>query len=195
MTALATIEDLFDRLVDISGIDQNRAESLLLDASAAVRRYTGQHFTLVENDEVKFRARRGVVVLSQRPVVEVTSVVDLNGNAVLYSFDGIERIALSPNVPDTFAWEPWRNGLETAVITYTHGYTTIPQDVVAIVCQAAARAYGRDPRESGIQQEAIAGYSYSIGPAAAAGAVGLLPGEKEILDVYRRRVGMTVVGP
>jgi hypothetical protein len=66
-----------------------------------------------------------------------------------------------------------------------------PDGVIGIVCQMAMRAFGVDPTSSGHQQESIGGYSYSMGTSASSGAVGMLPDERRVLDLYRR-VGATI---
>jgi hypothetical protein len=48
------------------------------------------------------------------------------------------------------------------------------------------RSLGRTPLDSGVTQQAIAGYSETIGAVGAAGAVGFLNEEKAALDRYRR---------
>lgn len=64
-----------------------------------------------------------------------------------------------------------------------------PDDVVAIVCQMVGRSIGRPADETALRQEAIAGYSYTVGAAASAGPVGLLADEKEALRDYRKPAG------
>lgn len=193
---LADVDDLEARLGrELSAEETAKAEQLLVDASASVRGYTGQQFTLVTNDEVRLRPRNGYVRLPQRPVNAVDSVEDIDDNEVLYVWEGLDRVRVSPNVPDTFAWEPWGTGIPAVDVVYDHGYAEIPDDIVAVVCSVVLRAMGTDPLSTGVQQESIAGYSYSVGSAAAAGGLGLLPGERETLDRYRSVGGTAWVTP
>lgn len=192
MTALATTEDLEARLGrELTVLELVRAEALLADASGSVILYTGQEFVESETTAT-FAIRRGVIRLPQRPVTEVASVEDSDSNALTYQWDeGTDRIDVSAQVPNTFAWVPYRNPLRRATVTYTHGYTLIPDAVIGVVCSIVLRALGQSATDAGITQESIDGYSYSRGTIAAAGAFGLLPDEKATLDVYRR-VGGTI---
>lgn len=190
MTALASSDDIEVRLGRaFVGSEEARVEALLDDASASVRAYTGQHFELVENDEIRLQVRRGIVTLPQRPVVAVTSVADVDAVDVTYQWDAGDRLNL--NVTPLNAWEiePRRNRVTYVDVVYTHGYETIPEDIVRIVCNMALRAFGVPAESSGLQQESIAGYSYAVGSAAAAGAGGMLPSERADLDKYRRQFG------
>lgn len=191
MTSLASIEQLeiaLGRDVD----DVSRAKFLLDTASATVRLATGQQFDLAETTE-RFRIRRGYVKLSQRPVVAVSAVVDVNTNPVLFEWLGGERVKVSPNVIDDFAWEPWSSGLTVVDVTYEHGFAVIPDDIIGIVVQVAGRALGTTPDQSALQSENLGAYGYSTGGAAASGAAGLLAGERAILEAYRRTAGTVSV--
>lgn len=189
MAALATVEQ-FTALLGrpLSADEESQVGALLDGASARVRTYTGQDFTqATTTSQVKVRNR--IARLPQRPVTAVASVVDLNGNAVVYTWLNDDRIQIGHRFQhDTFAFEPWHDPLGEVRVSYTHGYTDIPDDIVAVVCQVAARAFGRPADTTGLQQESIAGYSYSVGAAAAAGTVGLMLDEKAALDVYRRTI-------
>lgn len=190
MAALATTDDLADRLGRSFSADEAAQAALLLDdASAAVRGHTGQQFTEDTTTE-RLRVRNGRVRLAQLPVTDVDGVTDIDGNDVAFTWDGGERLDVSSSVPDNWAWEPRKSGLAYVDVTYTHGYATIPDVIVAVVCQMAGRALGRPADETGVTQESIAGYSYTVGAAAAAGAVGMLADERAVLDRYRRIGGM-----
>lgn len=79
-------------------------------------------------------------------------------------------------------------------VTFTAGWDPVPADIVAVVCQAAARALGTDPTSTGVQQETAGPFSISYGGAAAAGPVGFLPGEHATLARYRRTARAITVG-
>lgn len=187
MASLATIAQVEARLArDLTGADETRMQALLDDASAAVRGYTGQEFTS-SSTTLRLKARTGVLRLPQRPVTAVASVEDTDGNALSYEWMGDDRIYLWSLSPLN-AWEIniSRTRLLYVDITYTHGYAAVPDDIVAVVCQMASRAYGISPTDSGRQSESIQGYSYSVGGAAASGGVGMLNDERAVLDRYRR---------
>lgn len=182
---LASTTDVALRLGrELTDAEGDRMEAILADASASVRAYTGQQFTEATTTDT-FRVRRNVVVLPQRPV---TAVSDAGG--VYYRWDGLDRVHFSMGSADSFEWEPWiGGGPRTVTITYSHGYDEIPADIVGVVCSIALRAWGRKPEDGGLQQESIAGYSYSVGSAGAAGGFGMLPDERAVLDRYRRVAG------
>lgn len=182
MADLATVADLEARLGrSLDATETIRAEALLAGASARVRAYTGQQFEQATSS-VRLRSRGGRIRFPQRPVTDVASITDVDGNAI--DFDWYAGSVIG--------------GLGVRVdwvdATYTHGYATIPDDVVEVVCQMVLRAFGSDPSASAITQESVEGYSYSIGAAGAAGAVGMLADEKAALDVYRRKGGTIRVG-
>lgn len=185
---LATTDDLAVRLGrDLTETEVAQAEALIAGASARVRTYTGQDFTVVEDDTVQVKVRNGVARLPQRPVTAVAGVEDLNDNTVTHTWLNDDRVQVGVTALNWFEVEPYRNALLEVVVTYTHGYEEIPSDVVDVVCSMAARSMARGPDSGAIQSESIAGYSYSLGATAAAGTVGLLNDERAALDVYRRR--------
>lgn len=185
MKALAAVGQLTDRM-EVAP-DATRAARALDDASAAVRAYTGQTFDRVVTTE-RLHMRRGSARLPQRPVHEVTAVTTLAGTAVAFTWDGADRVwltwpavPLAPYTPEALAG--------VVLATYDHGYDYPPDDIVAVVCNVAARALGSPPENSGTNTESITNYSITLGPVGAAGAVGLFRDEQAILDRYRRTAG------
>lgn len=186
MSDLATTDDLEARLGrDLTTAEAARAAGVLADVSASIRSYCGQLFDEAESTQ-RLRVRRGRVRLPQRPVTEVESVVDKAAVAVPFTWDGLDVVLIGAMVADTWAVEPWRTGLSVVDVTYTHGYATIPADLVGVACSVALRALGQSPTMGGITTESIEGYSYSLGPAGAAGSFGLLNDERAALDRYKR---------
>jgi len=194
MTALATSTDVEARLGrTLTAAETARIDGLLADVSAAVRGAAGQTFTAATTT-VTLHSRTGEIRLPERPVTAVTAVTDLDNNSISYQWDGLDRISVSiPGVFYTFETDGYPKPL-TVKITYTHG-GTVPDDIVAVVCQITARVLGQDPTTSGIQQEAIGGYFYTIGTAAAAGGVGMLPPEQQVCARYRRVGGTAWIAP
>jgi hypothetical protein len=184
MDPLATEADIAARLSRaLTGTEAARVDALLTDASAAVRSHVPQEFTRATTTD-RLLVRRGVVRLPQRPVIAIDAVIGATGNPVLYRWDGDDLLHSTGDVPDTFAWVPYCDGPRYVDVTYTHGYAPIPDDIVAVVCSIVTRALGRIPTDAGLTSESIAGYSYSIGSAAAAGGLGMLPDERAVLDFY-----------
>ena len=197
MTALATPSDVVNRLGrPLTDTEAQRVDALLTDASAAVRNYTGQQFT-EGTTTVALTPERGTVTLSQRPVTDVTTIADVDGNDVTFTWYSGGTVYLYPLGTDTrLDLNAVAPPVAPVTVTYDHGYAagSIPEDIVAVVCGVTLRALGRTPLESGVMQQSIRGYSETIGPVGAAGPVGFLNEEKAILDKYRRPVGRVLAG-
>lgn len=190
MTSLASVPQLQARLTtDI--VDMERALALLDDASAVVRGYTGQDFTQATTTD-RVQVKRGWVKLPQRPVTAVSAVVDTNDNTILFEWLSGDRVQIQPNL-DEFSNVPWQGGLKWVDVTYTHGYATVPDEIVAVVCQIAGRALGTSPDAAALTSEGIGSYQYATGGAAASGAAGMLAGERAVLDRYRRHARSTSI--
>jgi hypothetical protein len=187
MDPLATIEDVEARLGRVldAGEDE-RVAALLDDASAAVRAYTGQGFTS-EETTARLIPRNGKLNLPQRPVTAVSAVKTVDGDDIVFTWWIGNNVTVGATNLNWFEV----NGVPSQPldVTYTHGYDTVPADIVAVVCQIVGRAMTKPADEAGYTQESIAGYSYALGAAAAAGAVGMLNDEKAVLDRYRRPGG------
>lgn len=184
MTSLANTSDVSVRLGrTLDANETTRVESILADVSAAVRRFCGQTFTASTTTE-RLRVSRAVVRLPEWPVNSVTSVVDMNSNAILYNWYDGDVINVS-NL-DSWANEPWATAPQWVDVTYNHGYSSIPDDLVGIVCQIASRVLGTKPDHTAKSSEQLGDYRYSIGSAAASGPVGLLPSEREALTMWKR---------
>lgn len=187
MADLATPDDVVARLGrDLTSVEAAKVAALLTDASASVRNYTHQTISQVVGDTVQVSVRNGKLRLPQRPVTAVTSVNNLGALPLYYQWLGNDTIAMGPTGINAFGWEPFRNPVGTVQVVYTHGYSTIPDDIIGVVCSIVLRALGREPTDAGITSESIQGYSYSLGSTGAAGAFGLLQGEKDILENYLR---------
>src|SRR5690606_36466189 len=122
MAPLATVEDLEARLGrELTSEEAARANALLADASALIRGWTRQDFTLTLGDVITLRPVGTVVRLPQRPVQAVTAVVAVGGSEAIpdvplpvgsWTWDGIDKVDIWP--PDT-SWllslpESWADG-------------------------------------------------------------------------------------
>lgn len=186
---LATLEDLEARLGrDLTSVSA-RAEALLRDASAKFRAEANGQEINRRSSTVRATLRDGRVRLSQVPVVSITSVEDIDGDSISYEWDGRETLTFV--TVGSFEIEPIRSPQFVVDVTYVHGYEFVPDDVIATVCQIAGRALGQNADETGLSQETIGSYSYSVGGAAAAGPLGMLADERSIARRYRRS-GQTI---
>lgn len=189
MAALATIEDVEDRLGRaVTDADERlRIDTLLADASAKVRAYTGRQWQS-GTVTTTMRVRGGFVTLGK--AASVTSITNpATGQDVPYVFDGIDRAYIWPSIYRSALDYDWP-GVMPATITVTYvADDPVPDAVKAVVCQMVGRAFGTPLEDTGRQQESITNYSYTVGAAAAAGAVGMLQDERETLDLFAATYG------
>lgn len=195
--AFATTDDLEARLGrDLTASELARADALLDDVTAAVVNYTGQTFTL-ETTTTRLKVRYGVVRLPQRPVVSVDAVKNVTGSDVAYTWDTRDRLDLPGcgNALNAFEIEPYRIAPGYVDVTYEHGYTVVPADILGIVCNIALRNLGQDPTDAATVSETVDGYTYRLNAATGGGSFGILGAEMAALDRYRRQGGtMTLAG-
>jgi len=191
--AIADVSDFLQ--IEISDADKVAScQRAITEATAAIRNYCRQYIELVEDDEHTFDVRpaRWNLLLPEVPVVEVSSVVE-DGETLTadddYQVDNSGQI-----------WRVsrrWTAGIQIVVVTYTHGYETIPDDVIGVCTRAASRAYqaGLKAEDAagvpGIASKALGDFSVSFTGDGAEGVMGasaarmLLLSEKDVLDKYR----------
>lgn len=102
------------------------AQAACDQASAVVEDYCKRSFAQVIDDEITLRWRPSIV-LPNPPVTEISSV-DVDGTAAEYDLDESGRL-----------W-PLTRGSQI-VITYTHGFATIPETVKLVALRLAARIF------------------------------------------------------
>lgn len=189
---IASYTDVVDRLGRaLTSEETAKVQALLIDATSSVVAYAGQTFVSAETTAL-LPIRNREVRLPQRPVTAVASVVDQFANVLPF-------IWITGDSTVTLASSTWINAYELNLlpwtrvskvnVTYTHGFSPVPDDVIGIVCQIVARSLGTSAAEDGLSSETIAGYSYTRSAESLAGAFGLLPDEKRILDRYRNLAG------
>lgn len=174
--SLATVADLAAALRKEIDPADTAALAALENASAIVEAYLGQPVELVEDDEITIDGPGiTVVLLPCYPVTEIGSIEE----------DGEE---LDPETD--FEWSAnghlrrlnrdWTSHLRGLVVTYSHGYATVPTAIKSVVVAMAGRLY--DVPFS-VRQESIGGYSVTY--AAQTGPT-LQAAEALILDSYKR---------
>lgn len=134
-------------------------------AQEAVRGYCGWHIAPSVTQKVTLDGPGGrLLLLPSLHVTEVVTVV--NDGAVVtdpeWSASGMIR----------GCWSSRFRGIE---VTFTHGFNPVPQDLLEVVTQMASYAQELvSAGASGIATQMASGpHSFSVSPAAAAGAVGL----------------------
>ena len=171
--ALATISDVEARLGRTLTVSEtSKANAYLTDASAMFVQRAVQKFEVSEST-VRLFPKDGVVRLVQRPVIEIITVKDIDGNEIDYTFDGHQSLY---DLGD----------LRGVTVNYEHGSANIPDDVVAVVAGMVARTLSISPdAAAGVQQQAVGPFSQSYATWAVGAQVMLSPAEVKVADYYR----------
>ena len=205
---LATTDDVAALLQrDLTATELTNATRLLGMASDMVRRYTRQTLHQVTETVVLPGNWDNSLVLPQRPVTNVASVL-INGAAPSYqvwrTIDDTLFLGTGAYQPDfgvllwggNALWGPagsntgpqatgatWGGPQAQITVTYTHGFATIPGDIVNVVAGLVAIAIASPV---GVQSEKIGGYQVGY-TRSEGGAMALQAADKEILNYYRKR--------
>lgn len=170
MTSLATLEEFCAREgLDpsaLSNTQKAKIEALLEDASAYVRRLSGQNFTVTTHTATMKAGNRFATGLPQRPVRRIISV---NGEPVDNE-------------------NPWEHDFagRSAKIEYEAGYDEIPGEIVGMVCGMVQRVINVNQlARTGVTQHSVGPYSISFAGWAIGGTISVSPQERAILRRYR----------
>jgi hypothetical protein len=196
-TPLVTQEDLEAALQRT--LDSAQAAMAIRRASARVRKYARQQFTLVENDTVTFPGGGRVLRLPQRPIVvddtHPLTVVELFGisNEEYTALEGRDFTRIGTELTRGEQWwaptrlmgwpfmRPMGIWAQRVRVTYSHGYTEVPDDVVDIVLDLAQMNL---TNPQGLRSESIDDYSRTFASETIGGAL-LTASHKEALRQYR----------
>ena len=193
-----TVDDVEDFLqIEISEAAAVAAcERAIEEATEAIRNYTHQVISQV-TETITIDGKGGwKIFLPQVPVTAVTSVIE-NDETLTGDDDfklGQHGILYRLN-------HHWSAGVQNVSVRYTHGYATIPEDIVGVATRSAARVYQAGLRSkehngiAGVGGLTLGDYSVTYG-AEQGGGVGegimgvsaarvLLLSEKDILARYR----------
>ncbi|MEV5138431.1 hypothetical protein AB0K71_05735 [Streptomyces syringium] len=195
---LATAADLEAALG--RAVDTAQADLALRRASARVRRYTRQNFTFTAGETTVLRGGERVLALPARPLVVDAShpltVVELSGMTGIefactegrdFTRLGNELTRGEPWYQPTrlMGW-PWNRPLGVWApqvrVTYSHGYTEVPDDVVDVVLDLAAMNLSNPEN---LRSVSIDDYSRTFA-AETIGGARLSASHKEDLRAYRR---------
>lgn len=177
MAQFATAPELASYLgVTFTAEERSRADDLLEQASAAIQNYTGQRLEYVEDDEVTLYAQgEGRLFLPELPVVEVSSV-EVDGTALTstqFSWETGGALSRGTTLWGSAATFPPVD----VVVTYSHGYETIPSDIRLACMQLAATGFRGT---EGVSSESIGTYAVSYSDAEGTDEEAL-----KLLDRYR----------
>lgn len=198
-TPLVTQADLEDALQ--RSLDPAQAAMAIRRASARVRKYCRQQFTLVENETVTLPGNGRLLRLPQRPVVvddtHPLSVVELFGIAdeEYTALEGRDFTRIGTELTRGEAWwaptrlmgwpfmRPQGIWAQRVRVTYSHGYAEVPDDVVDVVLDLAQMSM---TNPQGLRSESIDDYSRTFAAETIGGAQ-LTAEHKEALREYRGR--------
>jgi hypothetical protein len=149
----------------------NQAEAIIATVSAVIESETGVSFSLTEDEEIRVQADGyGMIELNAKPISDVT-VYDVGSTDILTyaAWDGLCTIyGLQPN--------------QVVDVVYSHGYSTIPGDIKAVVYGVASRIMYNP---SGLRQETVGAISVTYpGIGGEAGTINFSTLEQKVLSKY-----------
>lgn len=199
MADFAGISDIeaFLQLPIITAIQIASAEMALKDATAAIRNYCHQYLERVNTETITLDSSGGIrLFLPELPVIAIYSVVEDGETLVVDDDYKLGQHGILHRIGST-----WIAGIQVIAIIYSHGYTVIPDDIVAVCVRAASRAYQAGLKSAdgagvpGIASKSLGDFSVSFqseggggmgeGVLGASAARLLLLSEKDILNAYR----------
>lgn len=188
-------------------LDPVQAAAALRRASGRVRKYCRQELSFHSQDTVTLPGNGRVLYLPQRPVVvdsvNTLSVTELFGitNVQYVALEGRDFTRVGSQLTRGEAWWaptrlmgwPWMRpqGIwsQRVLVTYSHGYQEIPDDILDVVVDVAAMTM---TNPQGLRSEAIDDYSRTFA-SETIGSGTLSAAHMEALRPYR--VGAFSVAP
>lgn len=198
---LADTVDVEDRLGRslVAGPESRRATALMSDASTVVRNYTRRDFTQATVTS-RHRPLGNKVLLPLRPVINVAKVSAVRsfGTTVfttplaLWSWvGGYEVVIRDQTLVINGPTLDWDDTNVWAEVTYTHGFTTIPDDVRSVVANLVVRNL-TVPSGGLIDSETVGPYTAHYSGFTAMGPLGLGEADRQLLNRYRSSASGTV---
>lgn len=150
---LCSLTDVAARLMRaLTDVEADAAPLFIDDVSALIRRYTGQAFSMATTTDVIILRADGRALLTQRPVGAVSYVAILNPDMsetpiTGWWWDGLDVIragwdgSLMVNAPERWLDE----SPDTIKVTYSHGYTQVPPEVVGVAAAVVIRRITEPP--------------------------------------------------
>jgi len=202
---LATVGDL--QAYAQGSFDDASADVALRIASAAIRRYTRQTITFVANETALLEGGERVLKLPQRPLVvdashplTVVEIPDGSGIEVpaveerdfIRQGSELRRSEPSYATTRTMGW-PWGRPLgiwaDRVRVTYSHGHTEIPDDIVGVCLDLAAATLSNPNR---LRSETVGGESLTY-TVETFGTGSLTSDHRAILRAFRRTTGSVTI--
>lgn len=198
---LATVAELEAAMQKApGGLPAASADLALRRASARVRHYTRQDFTVVENETVTLGGGDRVLVLPKRPLIvddaHPLTVVELPGwgGIEVELVEDRDYTRLGDELTRGYSWYntnryggwPWNQTrgvwAPRVRVTYSHGDAEVPDDVLDVVLDLATMNMSNPEN---LRSAAIDDYSRTYA-SETIGNARLSPGHKDDLRSYRR---------
>lgn len=201
---LATADDLADYTQ--ATIPLATAERALRTASSAIRTWLRQDVTRVDDDTITLPGSERVLVLPQRPVVvdddHVLTVVELadGGGVDFTAVEDRDYTRLGNELSRGHPWYPpgrlmgWPHRRVLGVwaprvrVTYSHGYSLVPDDIVGVCLDLAAATVANPSR---LRSETVGGMSVTY-TVETFGTGSLTSDHRKLLARYRRTMHTVV---
>jgi hypothetical protein len=202
LTPLCVSADISNRLGrSLSAAEIVRVPYLIADATSQIVRYCRKDFQLHTNDVLDIKGDGSTIKLPYRPVVSVSDVIAISGRPDIpdipvswWVFDGVDEISIAEstasgviNLPE--AWYDYGAFPGTFQVTYTHGYSVIPDDVVMVAANAVIAVLLAPTMAAGVIGETVGPYSYRLERSGGGMAVALTEADLGALNDYRDKNG------
>lgn len=171
--ALITVEELEAFMGrEFEASEEIQAEVIIEAVSSVIEAETGCSFTLQQDDMIRTQADgHGIIELGSPPVHDVVELVDIpTGDEISgWTWDGMVAVV-------------GLNAEQAVLLTYSHGYESVPGDIKA-VCLGACSRVMYNP--SGLRQETVGAISVTYpGIGGEAGTINFSTLERKILSKY-----------
>jgi hypothetical protein len=170
-------------LASLPQLDQNRVQTALEIASAAIRN-NRRIFTSVSNETVEVDGHWSDTLLLPKNRLPVTDV------SLVEQLSGADYVTVDPSEYDwsadgylTRCWSWWTDRPRGVRVTYSHGYDILPRDVAGVCLAAAKRVYDQPDGGGGVQSEQLGDHHVTY----LANAGVLLPDDETLLRAYEAR--------
>lgn len=198
LTPLCQVTDISGRLGrSLTTVETVRVPYLIADATSQIVRYCRKDFQLHTNDVLDIKGDGSTIKLPYRPVVSVSDVIAISGRPDIpdipvswWVFDGVDEISIAEstasgviNLPE--AWYDFGAFPGTFTVTYTHGYSIIPDDVIMVAANAVISVLQAPTIAAGVIGETIGPYSYRMERSGGGLAVALTQADLNALRDYR----------
>lgn len=198
LTPLFDVTEVTGRLGrDLTSVEAMRVPYLIGDATTQIVRYCRKDFQYHANDVLEIKGDGSTIKLPYRPVVSVSDVIAISGRDDIpdipvswWVFDGIDEVSIAEssasgviNLPE--AWYDYGAFPGTFQVTYSHGYVTVPDDVIMVGANAVIAVLMSPTMAAGVIGETVGPYSYRMERSGGGIQVAISEDEMAFLQDYR----------